>query len=289
MRYMAITVLALLVAGVAFASNVDVDQNAPNLPPGPSGPVWGGPDNLVLGDYECLVTGPGACSSNSPPGDLSRAELTPGGDIAGYHVGPALPARIADNFVVPAGQEWNVQAITLFAYQTGSTTQSTINSVNMQVWNDPGPLGGNPADVICGDYTTNLLVFSAFSGIYRTFSSGTGPNCPNNRPVMANIVTPPDNCPDCPGFPGSLYLGPGTYWLDFQIAGSLSSGPWCPPNTPRGCGPPPVGNALDGLQFFGSWGSPTDPTDFPFVIEGDFCGVTPVEATTWGAIKSTLR
>jgi hypothetical protein len=58
--------------------------------------------------------------------------------------------------------------------------------------------------------------------------------------------------------------------------------------TPAFAGPPP-NNTGNAVQFFsGAWNA-TDLLDFPFIIEGDFCGTTPVEASTWGSIKSAYK
>lgn len=278
MRYMVITVLSLMVAAAAFAS-VNEDITAPNIPApsGQSGPVWGGPDALVLWDNGPLITGD--CPANSPPG--AESAIATGSTLFGLGHAISASIRIADDFTVPAGQEWNVQAITFFAYQTGGGPgPSTINNVNLQVWAGAPPSG----TVICGDETTNLLAFSSWATIYRTNG-----DCASNRAVMADIVFPPENCPDCPGFPGSILLGPGEYWFDWQTGGTLTSGPWVPPVTPFNAGPPP-NNTRNCLQRISNvWALPSEPNDIPFIIEGDFCGVTPVQATTWGAIKSTLR
>jgi hypothetical protein len=273
MRYMVITVLALMVA-TAAAGNVNEDINAPHIPAPPgNGPVWGGPDALVLWDNGPLITGD--CPNNNPPG--AESALT--GTLFGYGHAITAGIRLADNFTVPAGEEWNVQAITFFAYQTGGGPgPSTINNVNLVVW-DGAPGTGT---IVCGDETTNLMILSAWAGIYRTNGA-----CASDRAVMADIILPPSGCPECPGFPGSLRLGPGEYYMDWQTGGTLGSGPWMPPITPEGAGQPPNNNRDMQQEIGGIWG--VVPDDGPFIIEGDFCGTTPVEAATWGQIKSTLR
>jgi hypothetical protein len=66
----------------------------------------------------------------------------------------------------------------------------------------------------------------------------------------------------------NISLDPGTYWLDWQADGSLSSGPWAPPVTYDGAGG--SGNAM---QYTDSWnpvrdGTPEWGEDFPFFIDG---------------------
>ena len=47
---------------------------------------------------------------------------------------------------------------------------------------------------------------------------------------------------------------------------------------------------MNAVQFYqGEWNPTEQPEDLPFIIEGDFCAVTPVEASTWGAIKAHYR
>ncbi|MEI2690136.1 MAG: hypothetical protein V9H69_10695 [Anaerolineae bacterium] len=101
-----------------------------------------------------------------------------------YGFGHAVSSgfRVADDFTVPAGG-WNVASITFFAYQTGSTTASTINAVNVRIWDGPPNAGGT---VIWGDTTTNRLASSAWSNIYRVLDSAL---TNSQRPIMADVAT----------------------------------------------------------------------------------------------------
>ena len=60
------------------------------------------------------------------------------------------------------------------------------------------------------------MTTSVFSGIYRV--TDTAP-ADVTRPIMRVTVATP------------VTLPPGTYWVDYQFAGSLASGPWAPPVT----------------------------------------------------------
>jgi len=180
-----------------------------------------------------------------------------------YGFGHAISSgfRMADDFTVPAGG-WNISQITFYAYQTGSTTTSTINDVNLQIWN--GPPGQVGSSVVFGDTTTNRLSGSSFSNIYRVLDTAlTG----NTRPIMADVVTV------------GTVLAPGTYWLDWQTGGTLASGPWAPPVTILGQTAKPGAN---GLQYTTTWAAALDTTfqqDLPFIIEGV---LLPVELTSFG-------
>ena len=70
---------------------------------------------------------------------------------------------------MPAGG-WNISTITFYAYQTGSTTTTTINNVNLRIWN--GVPGAGGSSVVFGDTTTNRLAGSSFSNIYRVLDTG---------------------------------------------------------------------------------------------------------------------
>lgn len=282
MRYLPQAILLLLLAASAVAGvNEDLSTPAPPVEPGPAGPTWGGPDAVVLWDNGPLITGD--CPGNAPPG--AESAIAEGRTYYGYAHHVSYGARVADDFTVPGGVEWAIQAITFFAYQTGAgaVRPSTINHVNLRVWDgEPSRPGSS---IICGDTSTNLLVSTAWANIYRTNS-----NCANNRAVMADVVEIPGDCPSCPGLPGTLRLVAGTYWFDWQSDGARDvTGPWVAPITPPGAGQPP-NNTMNAVQFLeNTWRSLPQADDLPFIIEGDYCAVTPVEAGTWGAIKSLYR
>jgi hypothetical protein len=162
----------------------------------------------------------------------------------GHHVSADL--RIADDVVVPS--VWTIDTITFYAYQTGSSLTSSITAVNLRIWD--GPPNDPASNIVFGDDTTNRLVSTEWSGIYRVTETTGGAS---NRPIMANEVAV------------GTTLGPGTYWLDWQVDGSLGSGPWAPPITING--ETTTGNAL---QFTGSWAPVTDvgQQGFPFQING---------------------
>lgn len=203
---------------------------------------------MVLYDNSPLVTPPGGGSGGA---DASALQTALG--LASYGFGHQLTEgyRVADDFTVPAGG-WYIASIIFFAYQTGSTTTSTIDHVTLRIWDGvPGETGSN---VVFGDTTTNRLVASTWSNIYRvidTDMSGT------TRPIMVNRVNV------------GITLPPGTYWLDWQSGGTLPSGPWAPPVTLLG----QTGKAgANARQFTSEWNPALDagtrtPQDFPFIVE----------------------
>ncbi len=160
--------------------------------------------------------------------------------------------RVADEFVVPAGQGWRLDSLVFYAYQTGSPITSTINNVNLRIWRGrPGDVG---SQIVFGNTTTNRMARTQFSGIYRV--SGTLTN--TDRPLMAQTVA----------LTNGITLAPGTYWLDWQTGGTLTSGPWVPPITIEG--QTTTGNAR---QFNGTaWVDILDnaaPQGLPFIVFGE--------------------
>jgi hypothetical protein len=163
--------------------------------------------------------------------------------------------RMADDFTITGPMGWNVNNITFFAYQSGSTVSSTMTAVNYRIWDGvPGAAGSH---VVFGDTTTNRLISTTWSGAYRVLDTAlTG----TTRPIMADTTS------------AGVILPPGHYWLDWQTGGSASlTGPWALPITING-----ATNTGNGLQFdptTSTWNPVTDTVasqtqGFPFIIQG---------------------
>ncbi|MBN1829481.1 MAG: hypothetical protein JW884_10110 [Deltaproteobacteria bacterium] len=167
-------------------------------------------------------------------------------------------SRLADDFVIrdPAGAYLN--AITFFAYETGSTRASTITVVNYRIWN--GPPNDAASAVVFGDMTTNRLVHTTWSGIYRVTEAGSGTN--SDRPVMIVRAS------------AGVQLAQGTYWLEWQMDGDDAlSGPWIPQVTLDGV--TTSGNALSTGNGGTTWGNDTDSgtlgnNGFPFILHSKY-------------------
>lgn len=222
----------------------------------------GQPSNIQERGILVYENGPLVNSPGTGPGGADESLLQDStlamGTFGFAHASSGL-FRVADDFTVPAGG-WNIDSITFYAYQTGSTTTSTITSLNLQIWNgQPGLMGSS---VVWGDTTTNVLSATTWSGIFRGLLSAPGAT---NRPIMANTATV------------GTFLPAGTYWLDWRCGGSLGSGPWAPPITING--QTSTGNAI---QFDGSvWTALSDvgPQGLPFAIETAFSVPT---LSQWG-------
>jgi hypothetical protein len=160
--------------------------------------------------------------------------------------------RVADDFTV-TGNGWQIDRFTFFSYQSFSDTVSTIDNVNYRIWS--GPPNNPNSVVIFGDSETNRILTSSWSRVYRVSESTSGTD--SVRPVMMVVAN------------ADVFLPAGTYWLDWQMGGTLSSGPWAPPITITG-----EANTGNALQFVGSWSNATDvgQQGFPFLIEGGTAG-----------------
>ncbi len=211
----------------------------------------------VLYDNGPLITNPGAGAGGA---DVSALQTAVGNSTYGSNVSTSAGFRVADDFSVPAGG-WMVDTITVYSYQTGSSTTSTINAANLRIWDGvPGAAGSN---IVFGDTTTNRLSATAFSGIYRTLDTDL---TNADRPIMSVDISV-----------GAI-LPAGTYWVDWQLGGSLASGPWAPAVTLSGQTGKPGANAL---QYDGAaWAAATDggslaAQDFPFQVDGTPAGGAP--------------
>ncbi len=166
--------------------------------------------------------------------------------------GGTINNRLADDFVVNAGQIVTLNTLVFRAYQTGAATTGTMTGINANIWNTMPATAGTP------DQTgpANSMISQVWSGVYRVTSTTL---TANNRPII-DITS---------DMSWANPLAAGTHWADASMTGSLASGPFCPPTTP-------AAGTDNALQFIGStatWGAVIDglallPQDFPFTLSG---------------------
>ena len=262
MNRIALSSIALVLANVASAQVAEVFNPSeplvsvvsplnPNPGVSPAGaPACGG----QLFNNGAFVTSTGNGTGGANLSMLQSTSLGMGTLGFGHQSGTANN-RVADDFVVPAGG-WTLNCAVFYAYQTGSTTTSTITAVNVRIWD--GPPGAMGSNIVFGDATTNRMTASAWTNAYRvTETSATD----TTRPIMAQTINL-----------GGLNLAAGTYWIDWQTTGSLASGPWAPPISI-------IGQAVtgNGQQFTGgtsAWaaavdgGTGTPAQGLPFLLLG---------------------
>lgn len=165
--------------------------------------------------------------------DISRLENTTlGMTTLGAGVQVLNNNRIAEDIIL--ADDYDVTELVFYAYQTGApTSPPTINEINVQIWDGDPTVGGST--VIWGDNTTNVLNTVAWSNAYRDSETSPGDT---QRAIYRLTV-------DATG----LSLPAGTYWVDWQIGGTLASGPWQPPVSILGQNT--TGNAMQNLAGAG--------------------------------------
>lgn len=255
----ALSALILVAPGLADQARDDFNpaEVATNNP-ATAGPIVLPDGPTVLYDNGPLVNSPGTGSGGADESILQGGTL--GHTTIGFGHQVLNGNRMADDFTITDPGGWDIDTFTFFAYQTGSTTTSTMTAVNMRI-SDAMPPGGS---VVFGDTTTNVMTSTGWTNIFRVTDTTLGAT---NRPVMANTVT----------LASPLHLDPGTYWIDWQTDGSLASGPWAPPITINGQAS--TGNGLQSLADNGATFAPAldgganaDQQGFPFIIEGVIAG-----------------
>lgn len=156
----------------------------------------------------------------NPTGGTGPIEGQPISNADGFPWGPGLIASTAgvgafvpegtsaaDDFVVPAGG-WDLDALTVYAYQNGQTT-ATVSRITVNLWTSTPGEGGAPV-------LASPLVLDAGEGVFvahRQSPSGTD----TVRPVFAYTV-------DLDGLPEAGRLDEGTYWIEFSFDSDAAPG-----------------------------------------------------------------
>ena len=128
------------------------------------------------------------------------------GFAAWYNTAATNDFRLADDFVVPVGQTWNITNFAFFCYQTSfAGSAPPINVLRVQIFNGDPAAGGT---LVAGNMTTNVYD-AANSGeafMYRISNTSipiAGPTGTSRKiwRVRANITAS---------------LTAGTYWVVYQ-------------------------------------------------------------------------
>lgn len=196
--------------------------------------------------------------------------------VAGFSVHAADEQglyRLADDFEVPAESLWQLDTLRVYAFVPNHSGSSPFSAVTVRVW--LGQPGTPDAVVIAGDADTNVLANASSSGIYRVFNSLRSPLPP--APDTSRAIWSVDA-----SLAGTV-LGPGRYWIDWQLACTNPDNPAFSPSATLASFRAPLG--ANALQFrdavgpaLGQWtplldsGKPAATTDaaqdLPFILLG---------------------
>lgn len=227
-------------ASVAAAQSADVFRGPFNTANGARPAYTGG--SLVGTDATLWDNG----GFETQPG-LSILNTAGGESVFGFGSQTTANNSVGDDFTVSGGG-WNVTQLTFFGYQTGMTTSaSTFTSYNWTIY--AGAIGNTANPVANG----SGLDSSVWTGVYRvTDTAPTG----TTRPIYANSINV------------SVNLADGQYWVAWNAAGSLASGPWANPVAPT----PAVTNGVQSIAG-GAYAAVLNGTvlgaEFPFIIRGE--------------------
>lgn len=188
--------------------------------------------------------------------------------------------QLADNFTVPAGQQWNITSFDFFAYQTATTAAGLPqDQLKVQIFSSDPSIAG--AVSVAGNMTANVLnvAGSGDALMYRT---------PNTAVPAISV----------PGITRKIWrlrgnlvatLQPGTYWVVYQAHATNDGATFFPPVTINGSRGAVTANAKQntiastdpaavlGWSVLADTGNPATAPDFnqdmPFNINGT---VTPL-------------
>jgi hypothetical protein len=246
-----------------------------------------GTGTIVLYNNGPYKTGATNSLGVAAPTGTQWSEVAGGGGAfnttTGYQIGRNLPARAADDFVIPAGETWTISAIDTYAYETGNSNSAISpfddTQFNLNIWTDaPWKLTATKSyDSIASGGTT----ISAFANAYRVAAGSSA----LTRVIFTHTHTPPS----------PVVLPAGHYWLDWQAQHDSVNFPAgnsvTVPVTIRGLRGSLLRNALNGQNLTtGSFGPAVDPSasvaggaiteagegsmlaEFPFEIRGTVSG-----------------
>lgn len=195
----------------------------------------------------------GATSSNSiaAPAGFTWSEMqqeagftnTSFGYAGNFNTANTVNFALADDFVVPAGEIWQLTSSDIFLYQTGFAGTG-VPVDQLRVWIlDGDPTNTTPPNVVHGNNTANIInvAGSADALMYRISNATPGTT---RKIYRINGNTP-------------FTLTPGTYWFVFQVRATNDGSIFMPPVTITGSRGPAGANARQKITD-GSWTSLTD-------------------------------
>lgn len=199
------TVLLIACSGWSASSvlaGVELWNNGPFITGIADGPIK--PDGL--GRYDTSDAGMANSDGQLPLNGVGAYEGL-------YHV--------ADDFIVPAGQQWVIESARFYGYQNRyyngvNPPWSPFKEVRVTLWQGtPGSAGSSVLIARSG----NVMTDTGFTGVYR-YRSGSGDD-PTTGTVLNRPIAYLDA--DLTGWITSP-LGPGTYWIEWSYLPTRDDG-----------------------------------------------------------------
>lgn len=132
----------------------------------------------------------------------------------GYNNNFAGPFALADDFTLASAS--TLSSLTVYSYQTGSTTTSTFTAGAWAIYSSAPTTATSTA--VAGNLGATGAISASYTGIFRVTATTL---TDANRPIMAVTMDL-----------GNVELGAGSYYVAWALSGSLASGPWGVPITP---------------------------------------------------------
>jgi hypothetical protein len=156
---------------------------------------------------------------------------------------------VADDFTIAAGKRWDISSIDFFSYQTGATAFS-FTGANWSIVQDDV----NTGKVVASG--SNAVTNGGLVGYRVTATTQTNTSRPIYR-VQADIA--------------DTSLSTGHYWLRWNLAGTVASGPWVAQTSDN-----VLGNAQQkttGVFTQYAESSSKKSAELPFVLNGNVAAV----------------
>ncbi len=149
-------------------------------------------------------------------------DITASNNILAYtsSYGSGFNFSVADDFTVPAGQEWSITGFNTYVLLVSYTgTTSPIDILRFRIFDGPPDLPGS--NIIYGDLTTNRYKTGYDSLMYRIGNT-----------LYPTPTTPTENYKiwKIEGN-ANVQLPAGHYWIEWQTHGVNGIINYCPPNT----------------------------------------------------------
>lgn len=151
--------------------------------------------------------------------DVSMAQdvTYPGYTALGISAGPDY--RVADDFIVPAGEVWFIDAADVYAFQIGN--EAPFSDARVTIWSGP-PEGFGSAKLFDGTVANGLV--SSTPGPYRIAQSlQAGPvfTDTQRRVQTLAVAVIGENSPSLRLIGETAFLSTGTtYWIEWQLKGA---------------------------------------------------------------------